>query len=385
MSIVGEEMENNFVFKVENIFNIKGRGTVISGQYRGDARIGDELLSLTGEKIKILGIELLKPCSTEKIDHMGILTDAKACRNTDLKGKIFFNRYNTSFLFCSDPLNKRKPDIDYAEEYEAAKSNGFKVLLFSYEDLIQFGKVNIPLNEEIHRVIYRGWMLKPKDYECLYNKLAEKNYYLINNPEEYVNTHYLPNWYKHLENLTPKSIWSDGIPDVEETVRLLKEFGEESVIVKDYVKSRKHEWYKSCFIENASETTKALQVVNNFIEGQGEDLNQGVVLREFVNLESIGFHEKSGMPISNELRLFIFDYKVVCSINYWDGIEINEYPKFIDEILEKLKDINSNFFTVDIAKRCDGKWIIMELGDGQVSGLQDYDAERFYKELVTYL
>lgn len=174
MSIVGEEMENNFVFKVENIFNIKGRGTVISGQYRGDARIGDELLSLTGEKIKILGIELLKPCSTEKIDHMGILTDAKACRNTDLKGKIFFNRYNTSFLFCSDPLNKRKPDIDYAEEYEAAKSNGFKVLLFSYEDLIQFGKVNIPLNEEIHRVIYRGWMLKPKDYECLYNKLAEK-------------------------------------------------------------------------------------------------------------------------------------------------------------------------------------------------------------------
>lgn len=215
--------------------------------------------------------------------------------------------------------------------------------------------------------------------------LQKKNYYLINNPEEYVNTHYLPNWYKHLENLTPKSIWSDGIPDEEETVRLLKEFGEESVIVKDYVKSRKHEWYKSCFIENASETTKALQVVNNFIEGQGEDLNQGVVLREFVNLESIGFHEKSGMPISNELRLFIFDYKVVCSINYWDGIEINEYPKFIDEILEKLKDINSNFFTVDIAKRCDGKWIIMELGDGQVSGLQDYDAERFYKELVTYL
>jgi len=57
----------------------------------------------------------------------------------------------------------------------------------------------------------------------------------------------------------------------------------------------------------------------------------------------------------------------------------------MNEILEKLKNVNSNFFTVDIAKRCDRKWIIMKLGDGQVSGLQDYDAERFYKELIAYL
>ena len=42
----------------------------------------------------------------------------------------------------------------------------------------------------------------------------------------------------------------------------------------------------------------------------------------------------------------------------------NEYPKFIDEILEKLRNVNSNFFTADIAKRYDGEWIIMELGDG---------------------
>ncbi|EKQ54537.1 MULTISPECIES: ATP-grasp domain-containing protein [unclassified Clostridium] len=290
-----------------------------------------------------------------------------------------------SFLFCSDPLNKRKPDIDYAEEYKEAKANGFNVLLFSYEDLLEFGKVNVNLSEENCSVIYRGWMLKPKDYECLYNNLAEKNYYLMNSPMEYVNAHYLPNWYKHLERLTPKTIWSNGIPNDKDIIEMLKEFGEESVIVKDYVKSRKHEWYKSCYIENASEIEKALQIVNNFIKGQGEDLNQGVVLREFVHLESIGFHEKSGMLISNELRLFIFNYRVVCTIGYWDGKGIDEYPKFVDEVLEKLKSVKSNFFTVDIAKKCDGEWIVMELGDGQVSGLQDYEVKRFYKDLIYYL
>lgn len=295
------------------------------------------------------------------------------------------DEFYTCFLFCSDPLNKRKPDIDYEEEYEEAKANGFDVLLFSYEDLIEFGKVNVPLSEKISRVIYRGWMLKTKDYECLYNKLAEKNHYLINNPEEYINAHYLPKWYKNLEGVTPKTKWSNSVPNKVEIIDMLKGFGSKPVIVKDYVKSRKHEWYKSCYIENAEEKEKSLQVINNFIKGQGEDLNQGIVLREFVNLESIGFHEKSGMPISNELRLFIYNYKVICTIGYWDGKGLNEYPKFVDEVLENLKKVQSNFFTVDIAKKANGEWIIMELGDGQVSGLQDYEAKGFYKDLINYL
>ena len=288
-------------------------------------------------------------------------------------------------MFCCDPLNKKKPDMDYIDEYEEVKNNGFNVLLFSYEDLIEFGKVNVFTNEEICRVIYRGWMIKPKDYECLYNSLADKNYYLINSPDEYVNTHYLPNWYKYLENLTPETIWSKEIPSKEEIVEMLKDFNEEPIMVKDYVKSRKHEWYKSCYIENAKETEKAIQVIDNFIKGQGEDLNQGIVLRKFIQLESIGFHEKSGMPISNELRLFIFNYKVVCTIGYWDGENMNEYPEFVGQILQELKNIKSNFFTVDIAKKSNGEWIIMELGDGQVSGLQEYDIKNFYIKLINVL
>jgi|GEM_PF-618381 len=378
-------MENNFIFKVEDVFYIKDRGTVIVGPYKDNIRVGNELISLTGEKFEILGVEMLRNCFTEKFSTIGLLISKKDCRNSELKGKLLFNKYNTSFLFCCDPLNERKPDMDYAEEYEEAKAKGFNVILFSYEDLIEFGKVNVSLSEEFCRVIYRGWMLKSKDYECLYNKLTEKNYYLINNPEEYINAHYLPNWYKHMEGLTPKTKWSNDIPDKEEITEMLKEFGSEAVIVKDYVKSRKHEWYESCYIENASEKEKALQVVDNFIKGQGEDLNQGVVLREFAKLESIGFHEKSGMPISNELRLFVFDYKIVCTIGYWDGKGVNEYPKFINEILEKLKNVRSNFFTIDVAKKSDGEWIVMELGDGQVSGLQDYEINKFYVDLIKLL
>lgn len=47
-------MENKFIFKVEDEFYIKGRGTVIVGKDKGPVRVGEELVSLTGEKIKFL-------------------------------------------------------------------------------------------------------------------------------------------------------------------------------------------------------------------------------------------------------------------------------------------------------------------------------------------
>ena len=41
---------------------------------------------------------------------------------------------------------------------------------------------------------------------------------------------------------------------------------------------------------------------------------------------------------------------------------------------------------MDIAKRKDGDWMIIELGDGQVAGLpESSEAEAFYRELVSRL
>ena len=45
--------------------------------------------------------------------------------------------------------------------------------------------------------------------------------------------------------------------------------------------------------------------------------------------------------------------------------------------------VRSRFFTMDVARRRDGDWMIVELGDGQVSGLpSEADAGRFYEALA---
>ena len=55
-------------------------------------------------------------------------------------------------------------------------------------------------------------------------------------------------------------------------------------IVKDYVKSRKHEWYDACFIKNISDIANTTRVIRNFVERQGDSLVGGIVLRKFMGL-----------------------------------------------------------------------------------------------------
>jgi hypothetical protein len=50
--------------------------------------------------------------------------------------------------------------------------------------------------------------------------------------------------------------------------------------------------------------------------------------------------------------------------------------------------INPNcprFYTIDIAKDSIGNWIVIELNDGQMSGLSEVDMEMFYKGLKANL
>ncbi|WP_181991340.1 ATP-grasp domain-containing protein [Hungatella hathewayi] len=44
--------------------------------------------------------------------------------------------------------------------------------------------------------------------------------------------------------------------------------------------------------------------------------------------------------------------------------------------------LNSNFYTIDFARTTNGKYIVIETGDGQVSGLpSEKEAELLYTEL----
>lgn len=291
-------------------------------------------------------------------------------------------------LYCDSGFSPKEVDYMYADEYTTAKSKFIQTSLISLEELKK-GNVDSALkrvrpSEEREIGIYRGWMLKPKRYEIFYNALLEKNIQLINNPIEYRFCHYLPESYETISDFTPKTTFKELNSEfrVEDFQNEIEVFGESPIIVKDYVKSQKHYWEEACFIPNAGDIDKVKSVVNKFIELQDSDLNEGLVFRAFVELEELTNHSESGMPLTKEFRVFVKDGQIMSTFKYWDEGDYQNVEPIVDRFEEVIKKIKSNFFTMDIAKKKDGNWIIVELGDGQVAGLPDNaNKDEFYNAL----
>lgn len=368
------------VFRIMDRFIITGRGTVymVDISKGADVHVGDILLDLRGNHFKVKGIEMLRRILAEQsMEDMPVGLLFELMDGVEACGNIFTRDLQAvNFLFCNHPLYQRKADEDYEEEYQAAGLD-HPCALFSYEDL-ERGKLSLYGDRISGLTIYRGWMMKPEMYAAFYSLLEEKGIVLINTPKEYEKYHTLPGWYSDFAEETAESVWeSEGKP--EHALSMAKSLAG-PYIVKDYVKSRKHEWYDACFIQDIADRENAEKIIRNFIARQGDSLVGGIVLRRFEALKRTGFHERSGMPLSEEYRAFLYAGRIMMIDNYWaengEGKISAEEKLWIESIANRVK---SNFATVDIARKEDGSLIIMELGDGQVSGLQQIKAEDFYE------
>lgn len=292
-------------------------------------------------------------------------------------------------LFCESPFQPNQVDEDYEDQFIAAKEQGFGTLLFSFEDLTSTDRAalatkRVKPNEQPVLIIYRGWMLTPEQYAVLYRDLWSKNYQLINTPEAYRNCHYLPDSLKFIADRTPRTVfqkWEDE-KSLDQLVEKVSVFGNKPVILKDYVKSEKHDWETACFVADASDTLKLRQAVSRLVELRGAYLNEGIVVREFLELMDLAVHSKSGMPLTEEYRLFFCRQKLVGMYDYWEEGEYTQSKPDTAEFEEIAKHVESHFFSMDIARQKDGSFVIIELGDGQVAGLPDKtDRNQFYEQL----
>ncbi len=292
-------------------------------------------------------------------------------------------------IYCDSVFDNKLIEPDYKEEKKSATNSGFDFSLISFEELTD-GNIATALRfvKEVENKefgIYRGWMLTPNQYQNLYEGLLKKNITLINTPIEYKHCHYLPYSYEKIKSISPKSNWTTEL-DNDSVFKLTKEFGESPIILKDVVKSEKHNWEDACFIPNASNLDKVKSTIDKFIELRGNSLNEGLVFRQFEELEYLTEHSKSGMPLTKEFRIFFANKKIIKVFDYWDEGEYGETKPELDIFIEIAQNIDSKFFTMDIAKKKNGDWIIMELGDGQVAGLPDNaNRNEFYSKLKNVL
>ena len=274
-------------------------------------------------------------------------------------------------LFPSSFFDISKVDEDLQQEYDAALSVGlFEVALFGYEQWFNEDKLNIWNTPEKERLaVYRGWMMKPEQYERFYKLLLEKNIKLVTKPEHYRLMHIFPNVYESVKEDTARM----EIYPLHEKIcieQLQKSF--QRFMVKDYVKSVKGTEFPRFFDQNINQEDfdKWMEV---FYKYRGELLTGGICIKEFLELKRYGEH-------TNEYRVFYINHEIATvSRNSGQG---NYTPQPPQVLIEKYRNLDSPYYTVDFAELEDGTWKIVEAGDGGVSGLSEkQDYEQYFRAL----
>lgn len=275
-------------------------------------------------------------------------------------------------IFCTDPLDPRAVDPAFLVEAHAARAAGFTVARIDHDELDQridpHAAIRPARFDGEGSAVYRGWMLSAEAYRALFEGLQNRGVNLATSPTEYAACHHAPGSYDALAQWAPKTTWLSlgSINDVEAARRALSEFGSSPAIVKDWVKSQASGyWAEACFIPDASNGPEASRVISRFMELQGDSLAGGLVFKAYVPLVPVG-------SPAFECRAFVVDGRVVgCWPRSEQAGAIGVPPaSLLEEIAAK---VPSPFASADFGRDASGKWWLLEVGDGQVSGLPDTD------------
>lgn len=268
------------------------------------------------------------------------------------------------FLFCADPLRLSRPDPQFAGEVAQARAAGGRIALLDHDALLagDAGGAVARVARDSGPYWYRGWMIPSARYAELEAALGDRGCALLTGAADYRRAHELPGWYEEFDGLTPRSVWcavAPGAPPptADELTGLAAPLGPGPGIVKDFVKSRKHEWHEACYVPELADSEQLAAVVGRFVELQGAFLSGGLVLRSFEPFVAGG-----------EARVWWVDGEAVLVTAHPDTPDSAPVPEPAS-LREAVDRLGLRWVTTDVALREDGVWRVVEVGDGQVSGL----------------
>jgi hypothetical protein len=284
-------------------------------------------------------------------------------------------------------------------EQEAALAAGFDgVVRFRFLDTLEIVSVTpkrLKLDasrDDAHIGVFRGFMLRETRYRKLYRQFLDHGVRLVSSPEQYAAAHYFPSMLRtSLAALAPptrvKHVVDDADSDADDApaqkrqrnallgsiradffadvaAEIQRDWAQSSpsgcVMLKDYVKSAKPHFLS---VKHHDIAAACAELVHRRHDTGG--FNRGVVIKQHVPLRS---------P-RNEWRAWFVNGRLL-------GIDANspdaDTPAGMARVPAQLLDAVSRiivdemgalpFITADFAEALSGTFIILEIGDGGVSG-----------------
>jgi len=284
-------------------------------------------------------------------------------------------------LFPENPLMRKLPEPLFEAEFDAAKSLGFECLLFD-EDALSVGETSKALKRlpdgDGKDLLYRGWILKEGTYRRFWNALMDRGFRLFSSSEQYAEVTYFPNYFPKIRDYSPPAVWTETT-DTLLAWTLSRKLGDGPFVVKDHIKSAKHNWHDACFVPKGCGRESFERILENLRSEQGPCFNRGFVVKDYVPLRSRGESPRE-YPMCEEYRLFFWKQELLIASHY------HRQPEhYVDwsPFVSVAKRFESPFFTMDVAQTEAGHWIIVDVGAGEVSSLPpSMEPERFYRRLA---
>jgi hypothetical protein len=196
-----------------------------------------------------------------------------------------------------------------------------------------------------------------------------------------INSYLQHNWianfeyYEDLKEFTPESWYSLSDTDYNGPF-----------VVKGITNSRKYQWNTHMY---AADRNAAMRVASE-LYNDGLIGAQELVYRKYVPLRTfeIGIN---GTPFTNEWRFFCYKNTILGQGYYWssaDKPELGYLTTSALELVNKITEIAAqqcNFYVLDIAETVEGKWILIEINDGQMSGLSEVNPDILYRNMKAHI
>ena len=272
------------------------------------------------------------------------------------------------FLMPSEPGNPRRIDPAWSRERDILKNAGEAVYLIDHDILMSgdaegaFIKSGLPdIRDE--KLVYRGWMTGADDYAAMERFLVGKGYAMLDTAESYRLCHHAPGL------MEPLSAWmmpATMLPEEKfhEVAEFLLILPRRPVVIKDWVKSESGLWNEACYIPDPHDIPAAMRVINRFIELRGDYLTGGLIFREYTELSK----DDSGRAA--EFRAFCVDGRQAGDFIRRNGPPEESPPvSLLSEIASR---VPARFFSVDFARKKNGEWLLIEVGYGGVSGIEEH-------------
>lgn len=272
-----------------------------------------------------------------------------------------------------DPVIFMRPSLAEEEELQIARSSlpTYTIRTAIPENSLVVGRYSVlPYYEEL-------------EWDLRFNRSQ-----LINSWHEHNFVADMAQWYPRLKDRTPKTFFSleefKTVIDPNAFIKA-KDCTLGPWVLKGATNSKKHQWNTHMFAERPEDVDA---VYKRLCEDSLIN-EQNIYIREYVPLRQFGVGVR-GLPITEEYRFFVLDGHIVGSGYYWSQFPEEREKhclgpwlvdqKWLRESINRVKN-HIRFFVMDVARKADGGWMVVELNDGCMSGLCEVPANVLYTNI----